>query len=479
MPPTPFRQHPRAALLAACLAAAAPAAAQNEQVTLLSRLHTKTAYSGLWGHTAADGREFALVGELNGTWIVDVSEPRFPKEIAFFRGPANRWREIKTFGHYLYSGSEGHGGLRVLDLLDPESPRDLGYVHATNWGNTHTLSPDPATGRLYVNGTHKGMVVLDVAADPERLPVLGYFTGYFVHDSHHRRGRSYLADYYGNALRIVANANPGAMTPIGSLLLPGRLIHDAWVSDDDQLLLVTDETLGTVPGQLHTVDLTLPAQPKKLGTYQVPGHIAHEVRLLGRTAYQAWHSDGFHVLDVSDPANVRRLARYDTSSAAGGLDGAWGIYPFLDSGVVLVSDLQEGLFVSQIEVAHLNRYGRGTPGTGGRIPRVTLEDAAPRVGASGLRLAVENLAPGRPFAVFFGAAAGSLTIGSLTLLVDPTGLQSRSGTADAQGRASVALGVPADPRLAGSRLYLQVFAVDPGAIHGIAASRGMWFGVAP
>ena len=82
MPPTPFRQHPRAALLAVCLAAAAPAAAQNEHVTLLSRLHTKTAYSGLWGHTAADGREFALVGELNGTWIVDVSEPRFPKEIA-------------------------------------------------------------------------------------------------------------------------------------------------------------------------------------------------------------------------------------------------------------------------------------------------------------------------------------------------------------------------------------------------------------
>ncbi|HNO06752.1 MAG TPA: carboxypeptidase regulatory-like domain-containing protein, partial [Flavobacteriales bacterium] len=47
-----------------------------------------------------------------------------------------------------------------------------------------------------------------------------------------------------------------------------------------------------------------------------------------------------------DPTNIVEVGRFDTSPLTGdGFDGAWGVYPFLPSGRLLVSDIQEGLFI--------------------------------------------------------------------------------------------------------------------------------------
>lgn len=57
---------------------------------------------------------------------------------------------------------------------------------------------------------------------------------------------------------------------------------------------------------------------------------------------------GTHIFDISDPLNPTTAGYYDTSTephVAGNYRGNWGVYPFLPSGLILASDMQNGLFV--------------------------------------------------------------------------------------------------------------------------------------
>jgi hypothetical protein len=52
------------------------------------------------------------------------------------------------------------------------------------------------------------------------------------------------------------------------------------------------------------------------------------------------------IVDVSRPQNPIEVAKYDTYPAGGGgQNGCWGVYPFLPSGNLVVSDIQYGLYV--------------------------------------------------------------------------------------------------------------------------------------
>jgi hypothetical protein len=84
-----------------------------------------------------------------------------------------------------------------------------------------------------------------------------------------------------------------------------------------------------------------------------PGPTPHNPFIMGNTCYIAYYQDGLQVYDVSDPYNPARLGYFDThyQTAIGGpypspaYQGAWGAYPYLPSGHVLVSDMQNGLYV--------------------------------------------------------------------------------------------------------------------------------------
>ncbi|MCY3612424.1 MAG: hypothetical protein OXH51_12915, partial [Gemmatimonadetes bacterium] len=56
---------------------------------------------------------------------------------------------------------------------------------------------------------------------------------------------------------------------------------------------------------------------------------------------------GLHVLDISDPENPREVAAFDTApyKEGPGFGGAWSNYPYFESGTVIVTSMQEGLFV--------------------------------------------------------------------------------------------------------------------------------------
>ncbi len=58
---------------------------------------------------------------------------------------------------------------------------------------------------------------------------------------------------------------------------------------------------------------------------------------------------GLVIFDVSNPQALSEIGSFDTylspSANSAGTDGAWGVYPFLPSGTILVSDIENGLFL--------------------------------------------------------------------------------------------------------------------------------------
>ena len=89
--------------------------AQN--ITLRSNLKFGTqTCANLWGY-AAKGREYAIVGTLSGSAIVDVTLPDAPKLLKQIPAVQSQWREIKSYRNFAYITTEGSGqGLQIIDL---------------------------------------------------------------------------------------------------------------------------------------------------------------------------------------------------------------------------------------------------------------------------------------------------------------------------------------------------------------------------
>jgi choice-of-anchor B domain-containing protein len=462
----------RTVLISLCIPALTlAAAAQN--ATLLGRLDTRVAYAGVWGYTAADGREYAIVGERTGTMVVDCTDPRNPTEIAYFTAPSSTWREITSLGPIVYSCSENHGGIRLIDMTNPGAPQDLGYRFQTGavvWNNTHSISADPDLKRILCNGTSGGMRILDASADPRNPTYLGSYTTAYVHDSYWRRGKGYLAHINAGTARIVNAQNATNMTTISNTQTPGRFTHNIWVTEDDLLMLTTDENST---GYLQAYDITNAAAPAARGSYVVSGAIVHNVFGIGRTAYIAHYTDGFHVVDLADPMSLKMVARYDTSTSGSGYNGAWGAYPWTDNGICYVSDIQNGLYCLQIDVGHINRYGNGVAGNNG-VPRAYAEGGAIEVGQGALKLVTQNLVANQPWLLVIGSSQGTGSVLGIPIHVNLNGAILLSGTADGNGNATIPLPIPGNASLANQKIYLQLVSISGGSL---TSSRGMWAGI--
>src|SRR5690606_27722698 len=72
-----------------------------------------------------------------------------------------------------------------------------------------------------------------------------------------------------------------------------------------------------------------------------PNSIAHNPFIKGDLCFIAYYHDGVQVFDISDPENIVRIAYYDTYSNTNydGYEGCWGVYPFLESGNIIASDI--------------------------------------------------------------------------------------------------------------------------------------------
>ena len=82
--------------------------------------------------------------------------------------------------------------------------------------------------------------------------------------------------------------------------------------------------------------------------YGPNGSTDHNLYIVGDRMYQANYQAGLRVLDISDPEHPREVGFFDTTPYGAdppGFNGAWTAYPFFKSGTVLVTSMNEGVFL--------------------------------------------------------------------------------------------------------------------------------------
>ena len=332
-------------------------------MSLVSNLDYEPILNDIWGWEDPDtGIEYALVGTREGVSIVSLADPENPDEVVWIPGEYSVWRDIKTWGNYAYVVTDQSGtteGLTIIDLsnLPASAPVTHWNPDLPNLGilnKCHNLYIDDQ-GYAYLSGCNVnagGVLVVDVFSTPGSPVYVSAAPNTYSHDNYARDGFIYSAEINDGFFSIYDASDLDNITFINNQETPNTQSHNVWLSDDSQTIFASDEladafiTAYDISNPNSIVELDKYAPIETLNT----GVIPHNVHVIDDYLVISFNSDGCRVVDASRPANLIEVAYYDTwLDVNTGFIGDWGAYPFLPSGLVLLSDRHNGLYVVDVE----------------------------------------------------------------------------------------------------------------------------------
>lgn len=334
-------------------------AQQAYNMELLGQLPYPQGVNDVWGYVDDQGREYAIVGAVDGVSFVDVSVPSAPIEKAFIPGPTSVWRDIKTWGNYAYIVHDAISigepqGLLIVDLTDI-SNGNITYNSIVNlaFERFHNIYIDE-NGIAYLFGgdaDNGGALFFDLNPGPEAPVYLGSYYETYLHDGMVRGDTLWGAAIYEGQLIAIDVSDKSNPTILGSVTTPHNFTHNTWVSDDGNYVYTTDEVTGAYIAAVDVSDVTNMEVIDTIQTWSPETNvIPHNTHVIGDYLVTSYYCDGVTVVDASDPYNLHEVAYYDTSDSTGGtFSGAWGAYPWLPSGNILVTDRQEGLHILSVK----------------------------------------------------------------------------------------------------------------------------------
>ena len=359
-----------------------------DNVDLLEFLPVATIGGGsmndVWGWTdPLDGKEYALAGRTNGTAFVDISNPTHAVYLGNLptHTGSSSWRDVKTHGNYAFIVSDNNGihGMQVFDLTrlrGVASPpvtftEDAWYG---NIGSAHNIAINEATGYAYLIGGSSGTTQCSGGLHMVDLqnPLVPAFAGCYsahgyTHDTqcvvydgpdveHLGKEICFSSNGPTERLGIVDVTNKAAPVALSSTPYSGSSYpHQGWLTEDHTYFLLDDELDEGDFGhntRTRVWDLTDLEAPQLLGHFSSPtAAIDHNQYIRGNYAFQANYRSGLRILRLDDPAQatLSQVGFFDTypSSDSASFSGAWSVYPYFESGVVIVTSIGEGLFVLQ------------------------------------------------------------------------------------------------------------------------------------
>lgn len=326
-----------------------------------------TLLNDIWGYVDQQGNEYALVGAREGVSIVSLADPENPLEVHWSPGQNSVWRDLKTYGNYAYITTEAESGLLIIDLSPlPNGPivTEVYYSGPSGfeWESAHNLYIDE-DGFCYIFGANRGnggVIILDVATNPLNPIEVGVFDNWYVHDGYARGNLLYLAHIFEGYLSIVDISDKANPVLLGTANTPSNFTHNIWPSDDGNYAFTTDEVSGAFLGAYDVSDPTNIVEVGRIQSSPGLGIIPHNVHVYQNWLVTSYYTDGVTVHDISRPHNMIEVGNYDTSPLQNtNYQGCWGVYPFLPSGLVIGSDMEEGLFVLEPDYK-LGSYLEGT-----------------------------------------------------------------------------------------------------------------------
>ncbi len=312
----------------------------------------------IWGYADSAGNEYALVGVYDNISIVNVTDPQNPVEKVSVPAPGSVWHEVRTSGKYAFAVSEGGGGLQIINLS--WLPDSVQYI---NWTGDSSIAGQLLTAHalhisghyLYLYGSNIGngnTLFIDITDpwNPAYAGTYAYPSGgvsSYVHDGYVRNDtlwECHISSGFFAAVDVTDKSNPLLISTQGT---PGFATHNDWLSDDGKTLFVTDEITNSA---LLSYDVSnLPNIPllDKIQLTPGSGSVVHNTHVINDYCVTSWYKDGLAIVDGHRPGNLVVVGCYDTypQGSGDGYNGCWGVYPYLPSGTILASDIDNGLFV--------------------------------------------------------------------------------------------------------------------------------------
>lgn len=330
--------------------------AQSANVTLIANINNypQLGYTDVWGYTAPNGEEYALLGVNAGVSIIRVTDPGNIAEVDFIPFVNYGWYDMKTYQTYMYVTSEGTTDMLIVDLSTlPDSASIVGmYSNYTTEPHNHFI--DTETGVLYgiedFNPANPvRLISLNDPVNPADLSVLGPGVGTDAHDVFAQDSILYVAEGGSPSLGFFDVSDPSNPSLLQRVFIPAAgYVHNVWVSEDKNYLASTEETPDKSVKMWDISDLN---NVSLIGEYLGESRLAHNAFIRNNFVILSHYESGLKIVDISDPSDMVEVGFYDTypQDDSPNFNGAWGVYPFTQNGMIFISDIQTGLYVVQFD----------------------------------------------------------------------------------------------------------------------------------
>ena len=332
-----------------------------------------------WGWTdSLDGKEYALMGLDDGTAFVDISEPDSPKYLGKLPSSTvnSSWRDIKVYKDYAFIVSEAAGhGLQVFDLRKLRSNNSQQVYESdfnlNSFGNAHNIAINEESGFAYVLGSKLfdgGPAFIDINSPLNPNIVGGYSFSSYTHDAQIVKYNGPDTRFKEKEILFGSNSIGGENNQIIILDVTDKknpklissieysnsgYTHQGWLSDDHKYFFLGDELDELIIGhrtKTRVFDIQSLENPKIHNIYY--GQLAsidHNLYVKESKLYLANYTAGMRVVDIKNinDKEIKEQGFFDTypSNNSTNYFGAWNVYPFFSSGVILISDINSGLFI--------------------------------------------------------------------------------------------------------------------------------------
>jgi choice-of-anchor B domain-containing protein len=339
----------------------------------------------IWGWTdPLDGREFALIGLDNGTGFVDVTRPRNPVYLGTLptHTVTSTWRDIKVVKNHAFVVSEAAGhGMQVFDLKRlrgvTEPQRFTEDAWLGGFGQAHNIAANEATNFVYVVGSTQSVTACGADGNggggpimvkvkrPKNPRVVGCVPedGY-THDTQCVVYAGPDTEHVGREICMSANEDTITVVDVTDKANPVQLdrvpystsaySHQAWLTPNQKFLLANDE-LDEVNGEVPSTT-TYIWDVQDLDDIALTGDfqhgtesIDHNLYIKKKFAFESNYMSGVRILGTRKVGEGILTARgfFDLypSEDAVNFAGTWSNYPYFESGIVIATGMEEGLFV--------------------------------------------------------------------------------------------------------------------------------------
>ncbi|HED66889.1 MAG TPA: hypothetical protein ENJ09_15205 [Planctomycetes bacterium] len=318
-----------------------------------------TAYIGRFGLNKVDLVDVSNPDSISLRTTITVPSPNNGASAQDVKVGQSAFDPSKTLAFIAYDAS-GPDTFGIYDVTNPNSPSLLTTVSVASMSTSHNTSYRADGWIATCNSFESRIALVDLSSyDPSSPPatitsadyVLSGLGSGFVHDIQLTDNYLFVSEWDSLQVWDVSNLASSAPTYLGEVR--GFSNHAVWSTPDGRYIASIDERSGgalrlwkfTDNGSSITIDSLDSVTPPSSGLNAAYSY--HNPVFFGDRLYASSYNAGTIVYQIDRTTDTfEKVASYDTSTTSPtGFDGCWGVYPYLGEDRVLLSDLENGLYV--------------------------------------------------------------------------------------------------------------------------------------